>query len=142
MYRCFFTYPVVKQIIIIFLIDIIIFFFITFSILKTVWFVFCNSFSKNVSTLSLPLRYSLTYIHGPVFSAFIITITSLDQFRVQPFTIIFLYFDISTFVNFRFRIFIIVFSTKLNICTWLYINKLHFDCSMICCIIVFVNNII
>ena len=43
--------------------------------------------------------------------------------------------------NFKLSIFIIFFCIKANIYAWLYINRLHFDCAMIC-IVVFINYII
>ena len=35
----------------------------------------------------------------------------------------------------EFRICLIIFFVKVNICVWLYINRAHFDCAMICIIV-------
>ena len=43
-----------------------------------------------------------------------------------------------TIRNFKFRGFIIIFYIKVNVCSWLYINRLYFDGAMIC-IVVFFN---
>ena len=43
--------------------------------------------------------------------------------------LIFLYSYMIT--NFKFRIFLIIFFIKVNICAWPYINRLHFCCAMI-----------
>ena len=45
------------------------------------------------------------------------------------------------FIFWYSRIFIIDFFTRVNLCVWLYINKFHFNCVIIC-IIVFINYII
>ena len=34
--------------------------------------------------------------------------------------------------NLKFRVFIIIFYTRINICPRLYISRLHFNCAMIC----------
>ena len=39
------------------------------------------------------------------------------------------------------RIFIIIFYTKVNILTWFYFSRIHFDCSVIC-IVVLINYIV
>ena len=44
------------------------------------------------------------------------------------------------FAVFKFRIFIIIFYIRANVRVWLYINRLHFNCSIIG-IIVFINYI-
>ena len=62
---------------------------------------------------------------------------SSEQFRV--FSKIIWYSNIIT--NFTFRIFIIIFNNKVNIQTWLYISRLHFDCALIFTIM-FINYII
>ena len=34
--------------------------------------------------------------------------------------------------NLKFRVFIIIFYTRINICPRLYINRFHFNCVMTC----------
>ena len=66
--------------------------------------------------------------------------TSWDQFRTQPFAKMFLcfifwYFYIDS--NFKFRIFLIICHSKINISAGTYINRPRFDCVMVS-IIVFI----
>ena len=51
-------------------------------------------FFVNITAISLPLRLLITYVHGTVFLNSVITKTFSDQFGVQPFAKMFLYFDI------------------------------------------------
>ena len=43
--------------------------------------------------------------------------------------------------NINLSTFFTILFIKVNVCAWLYINRLHFDCSMIC-IVVFIDYII
>ena len=53
----------------------------------------------------------------------------------------FFYFDILTgSPTLNFRIFFIIIYNKLNICAGPYINRVHFDCAMIC-IVLFIDYI-
>ena len=71
-----------------------------------------------------PLRSLITYVHGTVFSTFLITKPSSDQFGVCNLwqnILVFWYSNIIT--NFKFWIFIINFFTKVNICVWFCIKR-------------------
>ena len=74
-------------------------FWMTFSILNLCWFVFGRYFSWNVRLISSPLRSLITYLHGTVFLASLITKTSSDQFGVYPSAKKFLYYDIITYLQ-------------------------------------------
>ena len=69
---------------------------IAFSTLNYSWFVFCNSFSGKVPTISSPLKLNsqITYVHDTIFLDFLITKTSSDQFGTRPSAKMFFYFDI------------------------------------------------
>ena len=75
---------------------------------------------------------------------FLVTKTSSDQFGIQPFAKMFLYFDILTIsnniTNFKYMIFINFFSRVTKHVSF-YISRFHFNCSMVC-IVVFINYVI
>ena len=54
---------------------------------------------------------------------------------------IFIFLYSISITNFKFRIFIINFYTRVNICASFHINRFNFNCTMIC-IVVFINYII
>ena len=54
---------------------------------------------------------------------------------------IFIFQYSNNIANFKFRIFIINFFTTVNICVSFYINRFHFNCTILC-IVVFINYII
>ena len=54
---------------------------------------------------------------------------------------VFIFIFCNMITNFKFRIFLIIFFIKVNICAWPYTNRFHFNCAMIC-IVVFINYII
>ena len=117
-------------------------FFITFSILNSVcliWFFqfFHIKHSKNFFTIKVFYYVCLRKSMCNFFNRknFFRPIWGII-FRKNAF--IFWYTHMVT--NLKFRIFIIIFYTKVSICAWLYINSLDFKCSMIC-IIVFINYI-
>ena len=105
-------------------------YFIIFSLYyffsSNLWFVFCNSFSKNVPIISSPLKSLITYHHGTVFLTSLITNTSSDQFRTYPLAKMFLHYDILTWSPTLNLGSFLLFFVKVNICAWLYINRLHF----------------
>ena len=72
------------------------FLLITFSILNTFCFVFCNSFSEKDPTISSPFRSLTTYVHGTLFLILLITNTSSHQFEVYPLAKTLLCFGILT----------------------------------------------
>ena len=113
-YTVFFMYPAIKPIIITFPFDIqfITLFPAYFLNSKLFSFFFCNYFLRNIPTISLPWRSLITC---PFHS--ILTVNHKTFFR--------------SIWNFKFRIFLIIYFIKLNICTLCYIWTLDFNCAMI-----------
>ena len=95
----------------------------------------------NVPIISSPLRSLLTYVHRTVVFNFLVTkkfFTPIWNVAFCKNVLIFRYPNMIT--DFKFMIFLIIFFIKVNICARLYINRLYFDCAMIC-IVVFINYI-
>ena len=92
------------------------FLLITFSILNFFWIVFCSSFAQNVPTVSSPLRSSITCVYGAVFfngfnhKNFFRQICSVNICKNA-----FLFWYSNSTTNFKFRILIINFFTRVNI---------------------------
>ena len=103
-------------------------FFITFSVLNSVFY---NYFSKIAPAISPPLSSLITYVHGTAFLTYLIRKTFSDQFGVWPFVKIIVYPDILTIPPISNLGSIIKFITRVNIGVWLYINRFHFNCTMI-----------
>ena len=100
------------------------FFLITFSILNSFWFVFCNAFSWNVPTVSSPLRSLITYVHRIVF----LTFFNHKKFFRPIWSVnfcknVFTFWNSNSITNFNFRIFIINFLSRLIdfLIDWLYL---------------------
>ena len=113
------------------------FFLITFLILNSFWFGFCNSFfvKRSDNFLSIKVTNNIRPWHC-IFNFF----NHKKLFRsICKSKFIFSYFSI--IINFKFRISVINFFTRVNICVSFYIKKFHFNCAMMC-IIVFINYII
>ena len=99
------------------------FFIITFSIPNSFWFTFCNSFLfffiKIINNICL--RHSI-----------------FNFFNQKPLqanlecTLLHKYFYILIFTNFKFRTFIIDFSTRFKICDLSYMHRFYFNCGIIC----------
>ena len=83
----------------------------------------------------------ITYVRGTVFLIFLITKTSSEQLAVYPLAGMFFILIFLNDHHLKFRIFIIRINILFNIITRLNINRLYFNCSMIC-IVVFIHYII
>ena len=97
---------------------------------------FLHIFSIKHSIIFSALRSLITYVHITQLRKLLQTNLEHNLF---PKCYFFWHFYMVT--NFKFRIFLIILFMKINVCARLYINKLHFDCAMIC-IVSFINYII
>ena len=110
------------------------FVFLTFPNLNFFRFVFCNSLSSNVPTISLGLRSLITYVHNTVFSTFFHYKNFFRPIWIVIFCKNAFIFWYSYMLN-KFRISLIILYIEVNIWAWLYTNRLHLICAMICCCI-------
>ena len=111
------------------------FFLITFLISNSFWLVICNS-SSYVPTIPSSLWSSITYVQGIVFLYFLnykYFLTPNCCVSFCKYVSMFWYFHMVT--NFKFRVFVIMMNTIVNICTRLNITRFHFNCP----IVIFVN---
>ena len=79
---------------------------------------------KMLEQLSSRLRSLITCSQSNIF-VFLVTKTSSDQFWI------FLFWDSYMVTNFNFRIFNIFVYIKVKLYAWIYMNRLHFNGSMI-----------
>ena len=96
--------------------SLLLFLFITFSILQAVCFAFCRSFSLKVPIMSSPLMPFDRYVHDARFITF--------------WKYVFILWDFCLMVNLKFRLLSINFDVLFNTFLWSIINRIHFDWSM------------
>ena len=135
----FFIYVAIKGIIVSFSFNIHLspFFLSTFSTLNCFWFVFVkysnNFFAIRIINNICPQHSIFNFFnHKNIFRP----IWSIS-FRKN----IFICSYSNNISNFQFRIFFIIFLTRVKILLWFYINRLHFNCAMIWSV-TFINDII
>ena len=107
------------------------FLLITFSILNSFWFVFpqfffikCRNrfFSVKITNNICPRNSIINFFNIKNFFRSIWNLTFCKN--------VFMFWNFYMVTNIKFRIFFIVLVIEINICAWLYINRIHFYCAM------------
>ena len=102
-----------------------------------------NQIIEIITTIEKPLRLLIACPWHCIFNFFIYKhfFRPIWSVTFGKNVLVFIYLYPCMITNFKFRIFIIVFIPRVDICTIFNMNMFHFNCSLIC-VIVFIYYII
>ena len=78
---------------------------------------------------------STTNTHPSIFNFFNHKLFFRPIWSIAFRKIVFIFWYSNTITNFKFWVFIISFFIRISLCVWFYINRFHFNCAIICIII-------
>ena len=138
LYNTFFIFPIIKWIIVAIPFDIYFitfflnyFFYPKFCLICLLQFFYLKCFNNY---FSIKVFYYICWWNS-LFNFFNHKNFARPSWGIVFYKNVFIFWYSYVITNLKFRNFFIIFYTKINICAWLYINRLHFNGSMICTVL-------